>query len=448
MRSTLRHEKCKRKGLPALLIKPQQWRSGQSRTLPAHRWKAGNMTIGIGAACGSGTAVMMAADTKGTYNDPRYSDTLIGKQYDFFPHHLLAANIAGTVPVCQSLMSHLVAEMDKLVGLPVIRHDHVRNAVKESQIAELLDRLDYEMVNQLGMRLSEWKKFDKTSLLFRRAQRLVRRFQLPMQLIVGGFVGGSLVLLETQFNDPPEMKEYSCIGSGALYADNSLAKRNQGANTSFQRTIVHVAEAMEAARADKDVGDPADYVLITHRAYRRFPARDQYLMQLLLKYKDKDTDELDDSNDAGDKFRDALFFPGTTREEYAKGMRRPMGAGLPRGDTRTWRMENHWKAMEWSDGKMTFSLPRMFTEPIHSERDNESLNNHTFLVADCKTLGCWVHLVVRHLGLYDPQGNYTIPAITPLRLYCNLCYAANDYGQHDLKFIRGPKPTNDFKAAC
>jgi len=104
---------------------------------------------------------MMAADTKGTYNDPRYSDQLIGKQYDFFPHHLLTANIAGTVPVCQSLMSHVVAEMDKLVGLPIIRHDHVRNAVKESQINEILDRLDYELVNECGMSRAEWRTLDK-----------------------------------------------------------------------------------------------------------------------------------------------------------------------------------------------------------------------------------------------------------------------------------------------
>jgi len=404
------------------------------------------VTIGIGAVAGSGDAVMMAADTKGTYNDPRYSDTLIGKQYDFFPHHLLTANIAGTVPVCQSVMSHLVAEMDKLVGFPIIRHDHVRNAVKESQITELLDRLDYEMVNHLGMRLSEWRNLDKTSLLFRRAQRLVRRFQLPMQLIVGGFVGGSLVLLETQFNDPPEMKEYSCIGSGGPDADDILAKRNQGANTSFQRTIVHVAEAMEEARADKFVGDPADYVLITRRTYRRLDARHPYLMRLLLKYRDRDTSELDDSNEAGDNLREALYFPGTTREEFAKGMRRPMGAGLPIGRTLTWRMEEQWKVMEWSDGNTTFTLPRLFTEPLHAERDNASLNNHVFLVADCKTVGCWVHLVVRHLGTYDPQGNYTIPPAGALRLYCNVCFAANNYGRHDLRFIRGPKPTCDFKA--
>jgi hypothetical protein len=55
------------------------------------------MTVGIGAVAGSGNSVLMVADTKGSYNDPRYSDTLIGKQYDFSPHHLLTANIAGTV---------------------------------------------------------------------------------------------------------------------------------------------------------------------------------------------------------------------------------------------------------------------------------------------------------------------------------------------------------------
>ena len=45
-----------------------------------------------------------------------------------------------------------------------------------------------------------------------------------MQLTVGGFVsGGSMVLLETQFNDPPEMVEYSAIGSGAEAAMEHLS---------------------------------------------------------------------------------------------------------------------------------------------------------------------------------------------------------------------------------
>ena len=30
-------------------------------------------------------------------------------------------------------------------------------------------------------------------------------------------------------------------------------------------------------------------------------------------------DELDNRNEAGDKFREALYFPGTTREESRKG---------------------------------------------------------------------------------------------------------------------------------
>jgi hypothetical protein len=405
------------------------------------------MTIGIGAVAGSGNAVMMGADTKGSYTDPRFSDTCIGKQYDFFPHHLLAANIAGTVPVCQSLMSHIVAEVDKLAGVSIVRHDHIRNAVRESQIRESLDRLDYELVKRIGISRKEWLALDKVTIQFRRVQRLVRKYQLPMKLTVGGFVGGSVVMLEVQFSEPPEMVEYSAIGTGEELAVESLAKRDQGANTSFQRTIVHVAEAMEAARADRFVGDPGDYVLITPRAYRRLPARDPYLMQCLLKYRDKDTDELDSSNEAGDKFRDALYFPNTTREEYAKGMRRPTGAGLPIGSTLTSKLEGLWKVTEWSDGKATFTLPRLFTEPIHAERDHASLNDHAYLVTDCKTLGCWVNLVVRHLGFYDPQGNYAIPAPGALRLYCNLCNAANDYGQHDLKFIRGPKPTSDFRPA-
>jgi hypothetical protein len=387
----------------------------------------------------------MSADTKGSYNDPRFSDTRIGKQFDFFPHHFLCANIAGSVRVCESVVSELVTQIDKLVGAPRVFHDHIRNAVKEAQINELLYRLDYEMVNHLAMRLAEWKTLDKASLQFRRAARLVRKFQLQMQLTVGGFVGGSILLLETNFNDAPEMVEYSAIGSGGDLAAESLIKRDQGANTSFQRTVVHVAEAMEAARSDQYVGEPADYVIITPRSYRRLPARDPYLLQLLLKYLDKDTEELDDTDEATNRLRDAMYFPGITREEYARGMRRPTGAGLPIGRKLKERTEGHWMITQWNDDKNTFSLPRLFTEPIQTAYDNASLNNHVYLAADCKTLGCNVQLVIQHRGLYDPQSTYGPPRVGVLRLPCNVCSAANDYSQHDLKFIRGPKPTKDFK---
>lgn len=406
------------------------------------------MTIGIGAVGGSGNTVVMATDTKGSYKDPRFSDFLIGKQYDFFPHHLLAANIAGTVSVCKSVVSSLVNEMDKLVGEPVIFHDHVRNAVKEAQIHDILFRLNYELVNRLGMSRAEWLALDKVSLQFRRAQRAIRQYQLPVQLTVGGFVtGGSIVMLEAQFNEAPEMVEWSAIGTGGNHAAESLGKRNQGATTSFQRTLVHVAEAMEAARADKYVGEASDYVVITQRTYRRFPARNPYLMQLLAKYANRDTDELDDSNEAGDKLREAIFFPRTTRDELAKGMRRPIGAGLPIAVKTYQRLEDYWMVTEWNDRRTTFSLPRVFCESMTRERDSASLNDQVYSVVDCKTLGCWVHLVVQHFGQHDPQAKYPLPAIGTLRLYCNVCKAANDFWQPDLRCIRGPKPPNDFRPA-
>ena len=406
------------------------------------------MTIGIGAIGDSGNTVVMATDTKGSYQDPRFSDSLIGKQYDFFPHHLLAANIAGVVSVCKSVVSSLVSEMDKLLSEPVIFHDHIRMAVQEAQIHDILFRLNNELVNRLGMSRAEWAALDKATLQFRRAQRVIRKYQLPMQLTVGGFVtGGSIVMFEAQFNEPPEMVEWSAIGTGGDYAAESLGKRNQGATTSFQRTLVHVAEAMEAGRADKYVGEPSDYVVITQRTYRRFPARDPYLMQLLTRYTASDTEELDDNDEYRAKLRDALFFPGTTRDEYARGMRRPMAAGLPIGRKTKERFEDYWMVTEWSDGKLTFSLPRVFSEPMASAHDKASLNSHVFVAADCKTLGCWVRLVVRHLGQYDPQAGYEVPTTPILRLNCNVCNAANDFGQHDLKIIRGLKPTTDFRSA-
>lgn len=315
------------------------------------------MSVGIGALCNGGKTIVMAVDTRGTWNDPRLpTHEFMGKQYDM-PFYL-CANIAGEIPTCESVISELTAQLNKLETEPVIYHDHIRNAIREAQFLDHLYRLDYEMILRLGTRLTEWKQMAKATLTYRRGHRIVSNFEIKMQLTIGGYVHNSPVLLETNYSNPPEMREFSVIGSGEDFATEALIKRGQNANTSPQRTLVHVAEAMQAARQDQYVGEPADFVVITPRSFRRFPARDTFLEQLVVKYHDKSTEELDDTEDISQRLKSSLYFPDTTKEEMAKGLRRPIAAGLPTPTKIEERTDDDWMITKWANGIKTFTLPR------------------------------------------------------------------------------------------
>jgi hypothetical protein len=321
------------------------------------------MSVGIGALCNGGQNIVMAVDTRGTWNDPRFPNhEQTGKQYDL-PFYL-CANIAGQTRVCASLVSELTVQLDKLADEAAIYHDHIRNAIREAQLLEHIYRLDYELILRLGMRLTEWKAMDEARLNYRRGERIVKNFEIKMQLTVGGFVHNSAVLLETNYSNAPEIVDMSVIGSGADLANEKLLLRGQHGNTSLHRTLVHVAEAMQAARQDQFVGDPADFVVLSPRSFRRFPAHDKFLEQLLVKYHDKSTEELDDTEEAFKKLKSSLYFPGTTKDEMARGLRRPIAAGLPTPSRAEERIDGDWMITRWANGIKTFSLPRGSTRTL------------------------------------------------------------------------------------
>jgi hypothetical protein len=258
----------------------------------------------------------------------------------------------------------LTAELDKLVAAPLIYHDHIRNAIQEVQIKEHIYRLDYEMLLRLGTRLRDWRHVDKATLTYRRGHKIVSNFEIKAQLTIGGYVHGSPVLLEMNYSNAVEMKEFSVIGSGEDFATEVLINRGQGGNVSLQRTLVHIAEAMQAARQDQFVGEPADFVVITPRSFRRFPAKDPFLEQLLIKYHDKSTEELDDTEDAIKKLKSSMYFPDTNKEEVAMGLRRPIAAGLPTPSKSEERTDGDWMVTKWADDRKTFSVPRGSTRPL------------------------------------------------------------------------------------
>jgi hypothetical protein len=263
----------------------------------------------------------MAADGKGSFeNEPSLSHERIGKQYSL-PFGLYG-NIAGVVTLCNSVMNRIFTGLEAHRGSSTLRLDTLRDAVEDARYAEFLHYVDGKMRRHLGMTVEQWQQLPSASLHYRRGQRLLNRSPLPVEGLIGGIVGSGCVihfgLGDTACADP-----LACIGIGADAAYRWLVKRSQEVYMSIPRTILHIAEAMREAKLDqpKTVGDPADYVVITERQIRRMPAKDPTLQQMLAKYVEADTEEIDSSDEIWRAIQGAMYLPGISKADYENGIR-------------------------------------------------------------------------------------------------------------------------------
>lgn len=282
------------------------------------------MSVGVSVLCHSGECIIMAADTRGRIDDPSFPpNEAIGKQFEL-PFGFVIS-VAGGKAVCQSFANQLYAEFDKLKEISPLYHDHIRNAIREAQLEEFRYRVDYEMFQKLGTRLREWHNMSQATFHYRRCQRLLRSYYLPLNLTVGGFMPDGTPLLLTAFcNDPVDMQEFGCIGSGSDAALRVLMARHQNCDMSPVRALVHVDEAMEESRkTDSFVGQPSDYAILTKTTIRRFPKDHPLLRELRKTYAGKDTRPLDDDLKTINEFLSALYYTGVTKEEYDQGIRVP-----------------------------------------------------------------------------------------------------------------------------
>jgi hypothetical protein len=192
------------------------------------------------------------------------------------------------------------------------------------------------MLTTLAMSLEEWKCCLSASLQYRRGQRLINRYFLPVEFLIGGFVYGNGVVMRSVGKEAISANWVACIGCGGNTAFGQLMARSQQAHMSITRSLVHLAEAMHAAHSayPGTVGHPSDYIVLTQKQIRRMPSKDESLRELVLKYAGRDTEELDSDEIAFNAIQAALYSPGITKEDYAQGIRAPgnMPAGVVKSD--------------------------------------------------------------------------------------------------------------------
>jgi hypothetical protein len=243
------------------------------------------VTIGIGLLCDGGDTAILASDMRVTYGaSPVSPNDSAGKQYDF-PPYLLAAMIAGRASINQSVVAVMADELCKLLAAKqkqpdgAFLSDHVRKIVNFARKQELRKLQDCAMEGELGTNLHNWQsgnlpndhKMDDLALRWGLTilDRVKRKLSEQLALIVVGFADNGVVFLRTVGAEPIEdtaAPECYVIGSGSVAAMEVLTKRKQHVDTTLARSLLHIYEALKAARRiEKTVGPPAPYMVIRRR---------------------------------------------------------------------------------------------------------------------------------------------------------------------------------------
>jgi hypothetical protein len=150
---------------------------------------------------------------------------------------------------------------------------HIARAIKEARFIVFRERVDWSMRRTYCLTLQEWYtgrvsagKLDP--LLVNAGKTLIESEPFNAELIVGGFLGNhQLVFYKASRKFPLEMSTAPgiyAIGAGAQAAMDHLNARGQNADCSLARSLLHVAEAAEAARKRNPltVGKPSHFVIV------------------------------------------------------------------------------------------------------------------------------------------------------------------------------------------
>jgi hypothetical protein len=230
-------------------------------------------------------------------------------------------------------MNRVISGLEVHSGDVELGLDYLLNIVESARFAEFLRGVDAEMKQHLAMTIQEWKSLSTAALQYRRGQRLLSRYWLPVEFLIGGVVRGSGCVVSFGHDGKPYADQLACIGTGGSAAYRQLMRRSQHVYMSIPRTLLHIAEAMREAELDQPatVGPPSDYVVLTKKQTRRMPANDPTLQRMLEKYADLDTEEIDGDDIAFNAIQAAMYLPGIFKEEYERGMRDPRQRTKPSG---------------------------------------------------------------------------------------------------------------------
>lgn len=300
-----------------------------------------DVTVGIGVLCEGGNCAVLASDTRVTYGPMRVEPhNWAGKQYEFAPFNLAAA-IAGSTSSTHAVISEFAADLRRLLLVKQnnsefqIVFEHIRNAIERARKRELRRLQGCEMESELGVSLQDWligklpSGVTFNEYAHREGMRVLRHVRQEARgkigIIVTGFLGGSAVFLRGLGFEPVEDSASPAIyvvgGKGAEESLKVLINRKQSIEMGVARTILHMHEALEAARVDRGVGEASSYVVMRPwtsprpHGMLRFPPDHPTVKQWREKYALKSTEALE-SRFANDLVNEAMIPAIAPKKEW------------------------------------------------------------------------------------------------------------------------------------
>jgi hypothetical protein len=264
------------------------------------------LTVGIGALCQEGPSIVLGADMRTTYGtSPTGPNDQTGKQYPLSPYNC-AAVIAGSVSECHEFISRLAQLIQKYPARKRApdRQDFSK-AIDEARWRVYRPKLDWTMKTNFGISFAQWHKkflppnninpFDPQLEFF--GHLAFQQTPLKLSSIVGGFVEDHTMFFcarSAEHLQGESSPGIYAIGSGSVHAMRKLNKRGQNCSFGLARTVFHVHEAMLAARQERTVGPPNNYVVITKGEPIKWISADcQMLKDWRRAYRNKGTETLD-----------------------------------------------------------------------------------------------------------------------------------------------------------
>jgi 20S proteasome alpha/beta subunit len=236
------------------------------------------MTIGIACICERGECVVMASDMRATYGTtPIGPNDACGKVYRLEPFNTMMC-VAGRLSSCHAVISEIVAQIKRLRRKRQIFREHIINAIDHARIREMRRAYDWAIESSWGISLNDLVtgkvpggKLDK--LLLRAGYHLLRDTPLRVELIVAGYVHSQTMFFRAAQKRPLEEESSPgvyAIGTGQVAAMNALNRRGQRVAMSLPRTLLHVHEAMLAARRSdpRRIGRAQAYIVMRKRVPR------------------------------------------------------------------------------------------------------------------------------------------------------------------------------------
>lgn len=234
------------------------------------------MTIGIGCICDRGGSIVLASDMRATYGTtPIGPHDHAGKLFTLNKHFPVMACVAGGLSVCHAVISQLVHMMRKFHVRKKVAREAVMDAIDYARGWELTRIYDWTLKAKMGISLREWSRGNvrggMDDLVLRAGLSFMKDAPFKVALIVAGFMRGQTMFfraVEKERLQEETSPGVYVIGSGQVHAMDVLNRREQHTHMSLARTVLHVHEAMVAAKKEKTVGRSEGYIVMRQREPR------------------------------------------------------------------------------------------------------------------------------------------------------------------------------------